>query len=1059
MSGIPFRGAQCFLFAICLVVACGGDDEPTPDGTVDDTGGAGDTGNDTTDDAGGDAGDDAANDGGGGGDTGGDVSGDGGGGGDSDTGGAVTTIDVSGLVTDESGEPVEGAILAFEDGTATTTDADGFASAEVDATGDELTVTVAALDLGTIRRTIPIDDGEAILSAILLEVTIVSLDSAVATVTTDEGMSLELNGEFTIDGAATTGSVDLALVPLIDAARLRALPAPEAGTDTLLGADVSFAQGDVDVDFDGIARVRWVLPPGLAAADLDGALLRYYDDETGEWVEGGDLFVADGIVTAAVDHFSQWAVHRPGDAGCVDVELSVDGADSTAPIFLTAVPTGRPGVATVTAPPGDDGACLALQRGATYSILAESWTQSGGSKTVVAASASGVTPGESECGRGCTPVELDLIEGDFDGDSHGPGIDGDCNDDDDSIYPGAEDLIDELGIDSNCDGIDGVDADGDGVVAESSGGEDCDDTDATVFPGRPDVGILGAGDIGVDNDCDEEIDEDGDRDGDGFISAAYGGDDCNDSLDTINPDATDTPDDGIDQDCDGADAGDGGGDPGRDVDGDGFIEGSSDSEDCNDRDSSVFPGAPELCNWNGTGRGEGTDNNCDGVVDPDDPALADQIKERYKDIDGDGYGGGSATRVCDGLPGWVDNDDDCADLFAAINPDGAETCNGQDDNCDEEIDEGGICIDGGIWDGLYEGEVIVRVVATGGTATLASCRQDISFAVRDGGSPEILLLPSGGFVLGGDVRCEFNLGGSTYNLGVSLSGGVGEDGNAVGTGVVAWLSNAYPGDWQGTFDDDGNFDGFAVDPPTVDLAILGEGDAVVTFTSSRTGDAPVFDKDFDGDPDTDDCADLETDPDTRIPGSRLSSRLYETCDQYDDTTLDEDCDGQVDAADDDLGVGGCDRFEDPQPVADGTQTGTIYFEWAKEVEDGDPVMYSTTCDLTMPVETQNIRAFTEEGGGDEGHVNPLTEECTVDVDGTDHQVILNSLDGDVGSPGADGRLSITMPDGFPIEEDNLEWFGLVDAEDGSIEGAGVVVSYRAPRERLFVSFETSPPTE
>ncbi|RKH41112.1 putative metal-binding motif-containing protein [Corallococcus llansteffanensis] len=59
----------------------------------------------------------------------------------------------------------------------------------------------------------------------------------------------------------------------------------------------------------------------------------------------------------------------------------------------------------------------------------------------------------------------------------------------------------------------------------------------------------------------------GDSDGDGYISTAYSGNDCNDSDASVHPGATETPGDGIDQDCDGVDL-----PAGVDTDGDGVAD-------------------------------------------------------------------------------------------------------------------------------------------------------------------------------------------------------------------------------------------------------------------------------------------------------------------------------------------------------------------------------------------------------------------------------------------------------------------------------------------------------
>lgn len=83
-----------------------------------------------------------------------------------------------------------------------------------------------------------------------------------------------------------------------------------------------------------------------------------------------------------------------------------------------------------------------------------------------------------------------------DGDGDGWLEDLDCDDTDAKVHPGGVDIPYD-GIDSDCDGADLCDGDGDGFDAVACGGTDCDDTRPRVHPGVPD--LL---DDGLDNDCD-----------------------------------------------------------------------------------------------------------------------------------------------------------------------------------------------------------------------------------------------------------------------------------------------------------------------------------------------------------------------------------------------------------------------------------------------------------------------------------------------------------------------------------------------------------------------------
>ena len=88
----------------------------------------------------------------------------------------------------------------------------------------------------------------------------------------------------------------------------------------------------------------------------------------------------------------------------------------------------------------------------------------------------------------------------------------------------------------------------------------------------------------------------GDRDGDGYEPPA----DCDDDDEDVNPDATDLPYNGVDEDCDGSDL--------TDVDGDGWEGEEVGGEDCADANASINPDAEETCE-------DGRDNDCDGHID------------------------------------------------------------------------------------------------------------------------------------------------------------------------------------------------------------------------------------------------------------------------------------------------------------------------------------------------------------------------------------------------------------------------------------------------------------
>jgi hypothetical protein len=307
----------------------------------------------------------------------------------------------------------------------------------------------------------------------------------------------------------------------------------------------------------------------------------------------------------------------------------------------------------------------------------------------------------------------------------------------------------------------GTDADSDGVTTEDG---DCDDNNDAVFPGADEVCD------GVDNDCDNLVDDDdddvdtstggtfyADADADGFgaegsaaTEACEAGegwaetaDDCDDANAEIHPAATEVCDeDDTDENCNGTadddddtvdpDSGaiyftDADGDTYGDVDDPGIwaceeppsSEGGyvTDATDCDDSDDAVHPAATEVCDE------DDTDEDCNGTADDADAGvdLADGTLW-YTDVDQDTYGADddAGTVYCDDPSDsttWYSADNtDCEDADDSANPGLTEVCNdGLDNDCDGTANE---CTNAGVLsatdsDVIWTGEALYSGLGRG----------------------------------------------------------------------------------------------------------------------------------------------------------------------------------------------------------------------------------------------------------------------------------------------------------------------------------------------------------
>ncbi|MEL6348096.1 MAG: MopE-related protein [Myxococcota bacterium] len=309
---------------------------------------------------------------------------------------------------------------------------------------------------------------------------------------------------------------------------------------------------------------------------------------------------------------------------------------------------------------------------------------------------------------------------------------------------------------------------------------------------------------------------------------------------------------------------------------------------------------------------DGIDNNCDGTVDEGDAIDA---RTWYADADADAFGDAAdAVQACEAPNGYVSDPTDCDDADPTISPDATEVCNGSDDDCDGDVDDADDSLD-----------------ASTGETFYADVDED---TYGDLANSTLACLVPDGFVAD-STDCD-DTDGDINPAAVEVCD---EDDNDC-DGDIDDADDSLDASTGETWYEDADEDGYGDSTSSVMACVQ-----PVTYVSDST-----------------DCDDSDRD---------INPAAVEVCDEDDN-----DCDGDIDDADDSLDA----------------STGETWYEDADEDGYGDSTSSVMTCDAPSGYVTDN----TDCDDGD-FEINPgvaevcngSDDDCDGDVDDDD-----SSLDPD-----------------------------------------------------------------